>query len=136
MFDQSKADRICDRIARGASLRASASAEGVDPSTVLRWTKASPEFAQQYAHARETGYQLLADEIIDISDERDVRVTQDGEEVRLTLDSAAVARNRLRVDTRKWMLAKMLPKVYGENSTTTHEVGETVTAIVRQIVKA
>jgi hypothetical protein len=37
--------------------------------------------------------------------------------VRVPLSPDVIARNRLRVDTRKWMLAKMLPKVYGEKIT-------------------
>jgi hypothetical protein len=30
------------------------------------------------------------------------------------VDQEAINRSRLRVDTRKWLLAKLLPKVYGE----------------------
>ena len=34
--------------------------------------------------------------------------------------SEAVLRSRLRVETRKWLLAKMLPKVYGDKLVTEH----------------
>ena len=45
-------------------------------------------------------------------------------------------RNRLRVDTRKWMLAKMLPKVYGDKLETkiTHDVGEQFVKFMRERV--
>lgn len=33
-------------------------------------------------------------------------------------DHDHVSRSRLRVDTRKWMLSKMLPKIYGDKTTT------------------
>jgi hypothetical protein len=32
----------------------------------------------------------------------------------VVFDSTAVARNRLRVDARKWVAAKLLPKKYGD----------------------
>ena len=56
---------------------------------------------------------MLADELVEISDDstNDTIVTEDG---KVVTNQEVVARSRLRVDTRKWMLAKMLPKVYGE----------------------
>ena len=59
-------------------------------------------------------YELLADEIVSISDEN---YTTDEHGVKERLSSEAIQRNRLRVDTRKWMLSKMLPKVYGDKLT-------------------
>jgi hypothetical protein len=54
-----------------------------------------------------------ADEISDIADhKRDDYVMN--EEGKMVLDMEAVARSRLRIDTRKWLLSKVLPKVYGE----------------------
>ncbi len=87
------------------------------PAAVLMWVEKYPEFGKDYARARETGYKLLADEIIAISDESCVETKYEGEEVKLVLDATAVARNRLRVDTRKWMLSKMLPKTFGDKTT-------------------
>ncbi len=118
MYTQEVADRICALLTEGQSLRKAAKACGVDPSTVLDWTEKREDFAQQYAHARTRGYQLLADEIIEISDDSsgDVIDTEQGPRV----DAERVARSRLRVDSRKWMLAKMLPKVYGDKLDLNH----------------
>ena len=119
MYSQDKADALCSALGSGLSLRKACEAEGMpDPSTVLRWAEQNPEFAQQYAGARARGYQLLADEIIDISDdaEGDVVDTEHGPKV----DAERVARSKLRVDSRKWMLSKMLPKVYGDKLTQEH----------------
>ena len=63
-------------------------------------------------------YELLADEIVAIADEN---YTTDEHGVKERLSSEAIQRNRLRVDTRKWMLAKMLPKVYGDHTKVTNE---------------
>jgi Bacteriophage Sf6, terminase small subunit-like len=66
--------------------------------TVLDLARRDSEFAGHYARARELGYMVMADEILDIADES----TKDGHH------------QRLRVDTRKWMLSKVLPKIYGD----------------------
>lgn len=111
-FNQATADEICRRLAEGDSLRSAAKASGVGASTVLDWIAANAEFGEQYARARQTGYQLLADELIEIADDAsgDVIETEDGPRQNVEF----TARSRLRLDTRKWMLSKMLPKVYGE----------------------
>ena len=116
MFRQEVADAICAAIASGASLRKAAHEQGVAAPTVIDWVNARPDFSEQYARAREKGYALLADEIIEISDDSssDVVETEHGQKT----DAEVVARSRLRVDSRKWILSKMLPKVYGEKITT------------------
>ena len=112
MFTQEKGDQVCELLSDGLSLRKAAEQIGVTARTVLNWCNANPEFATQYAQARTLGYQLLADEILEISDDagNDVEMTEHGPKV----NAEVVARSRLRVDSRKWMLAKMLPKVYGD----------------------
>lgn len=114
MFNQIAADTICALLEEGKSLRAACREVKVAPSTVLGWSKENKVFYEQYMRAREVGYKLLADELIDIADEKEVQARYQGEEVVLDLSPNAIARNRLRVDTRKWMLSKMLPKLYGD----------------------
>jgi len=113
-FNQDKADEVCILLEDGLSLRKAAEQVGESARTILNWTKANPAFLTQYTRAREIGYLQLADEILNISDEYQVDVRHDGENTTIDLSATAVARNRLRVDTRKWMLSKMLPKVYGD----------------------
>ena len=60
----------------------------------------------------------MFEELLDISDEKQVEAKFQGEDVTLDLSSTAVARNRLRVDTRKWALSKMLPRKFGDKNTT------------------
>lgn len=55
-----------------------------------------------------------------IADEVEVAARYDGEEVRLAVDAAAIARNRLRVDARKWVAAKLKPRIYADKTTTEH----------------
>jgi hypothetical protein len=107
---------ICGHLADGKSLKAVCRMGGMPPaSTVLNWLKDEnlAAFADQYTRAREIGYQLLSDEIIEISDDGKGDSWTDDDGVEHT-DNERVARSKLRVDSRKWMLSKMLPKVYGE----------------------
>ena len=91
--------------------------------TVFLWLGRHPEFVQQYAQAREEQAETLADEIVSISDEREGKaIMADGAEVSVVFDSTAVARNRLRVDARKWVAAKLLPKKYGDKVEVTGKV--------------
>ncbi|MCZ4321442.1 hypothetical protein O4H56_05250 [Pseudomonas anguilliseptica] len=94
-------------------------------TTVLRWLgdDAMAAFRMQYACAREAQADLLAEQILDIADEECTMVRadkhgsndDDGEgHTEVVFDSTAVARNRLRVDARKWLASKMAPKKYGD----------------------
>ena len=87
----------------------------IGPATVFRWLDECPLFREKYAKARETQAEKFADEIVAIADEAEVTsvVTPDGV-VDFKLDATAVARNRLRVDARKWVASKLLPKKYGD----------------------
>src|SRR3546814_4652575 len=96
-FTQEAADRICDELSAGRSLR-SICLDGDMPSqsTVFRWLRdqAHEEFRQQYARARDNQADTLAAEILDIAD--DGSNDSVGEDEKYTGD--AVARSRLRVD--------------------------------------
>lgn len=114
-FSQETADAICERLADGESLRSICSDEAMPAkSTVFKWLTQHAQFADQYARAREEQAEALADEIVAIADEAEASVRHEGEEVRLALDTTAVARNRLRVEARKWVASKLKPKKYGD----------------------
>ena len=114
---------VCSELALGKSLRSILDADDKLPSasTFLDWIGADSFLAEQYAHARQMAYELLADEIVAIADEN---YTTDEHGVRERLSSEAIQRNRLRVDTRKWMLSKMLPKVYGDQNQSYEHTGK------------
>lgn len=108
---------ICERLEQGASLRQVAREIGVDPSAILRYKNNNDDRYQQYARAREIGYELLAEDIVDISDDGVGDTYIDPETGKTNVDHEHIQRSKLRVDSRKWMLAKMLPKVYGDRKT-------------------
>lgn len=81
--------------------------------TIRRWIEESEAFAAQYAHAKQNQLHILADEIIEISDDdsQDEIFTDEGKRM---LNAEFVQRSKLRVDSRKWVLSKLMPKVYGD----------------------
>lgn len=81
--------------------------------TVNLWRYKHPEFSIQYALAKLVQADLLAEECMEIADDdsEDTKInTLTGEEV---ANNEFIARSRLRIDTRKWLAAKLLPKQYG-----------------------
>lgn len=100
--------RICAQIADGKSLRTIAKMEGIPSlTTIFEWLGAKPEFAEQYARAKEAQADAMTEDMLEIAD----TPPQMGER---GIDSADVADKRLRIDTRKWLASKLKPKKYGE----------------------
>ena len=93
------ADSICFLVSQGASVRHVCSTHAIDPKQFYRWLESSESVRQQYARAKEKAADKLADEIVEIADNA-------------TPQDAHVA--RLKVDARKWVAAKLLPKKYGD----------------------
>lgn len=115
-------DELCLHVISGGHAAEFCKARDINYPTLLHWINADQGRIELYARAREDRADKLADEIVAISDESEVTARYDGEEVRLVLDAAAVARNRLRVDARKWVASKLKPRTYGEKLDVTQEV--------------
>lgn len=115
---------ILKRIAHGESLRAICRDDGMPGiSTVYEWIEADSDFRNKYAGARAR----QADTLVDSFDDLESQVLS-GE---LKPDAAKVV-----LWSRQWRAAKLRPKVYGEKLETTHEIGESVSKVVREIVRA
>ena len=120
------AQAICSHIANCVSLRAIADMEGMPTvTTIMNWLadETKPEFLEQYARAREAQADKMAEDILAIADEECTMVRadkhgskdEDGQgNTEVVFDATAVARNKLRVDARKWLASKMAPKKYGD----------------------
>jgi hypothetical protein len=112
-------EKICEGIASGKSLRRVCQEDGMPTtSMVCRWllSEKYEDFREQYARARRIQYERLADELFDIADDgsNDWMTIQRGKEEIEVANHEHINRSRLRVDTRKWFLSKVLPKIYGD----------------------
>jgi hypothetical protein len=132
-YSQELADTICGRMAEGESLRSVCRDDQMPAiSTVMLWRNHNAKFSEQYARAREMLLDVRADEIIDIADDgrNDFMEREIAEGVVIkVVDHEHISRSKLRVDTRKWELSKLVPKRYGDKI----EVNGTVTKKVRVV---
>ena len=90
--------------------------------TVRRWLLDNEDFCAQYVRAREVQADRFAEEILEIADDASDDWTV-GEGGKKAVDHEHVQRSRLRVDTRKWLMARMAPKKYGDKLQHTGEGG-------------
>ncbi len=102
LYTDDQVTAVCEEIASGLSLRKALKEVGIAGKTsFLTWLDNHPDHKEQYARARRDQAHNFADDIVEISDEE-------------TMTSEMAQRNRLRVDARKWVASKLLPKVYGD----------------------
>lgn len=116
VYTDELASEICSRIAAGESLRSICRGDEMPVmSTVMLWLVDGKHshFSEQYATARQIQAETLADEIFDIADDASndwmERHGKDGD-AGYQINGEHVQRSRLRVDTRKWYLSKVLPR--------------------------
>lgn len=81
-------------------------------TTIYEWKLKYKEFAEMYLDAKLKQADILAEHCLDIADDAklDVTLNNKGEPI---CDIEFVQRAKLRIDTRKWLAAKLLPRIYG-----------------------
>lgn len=126
-YTQDLADLICEGLASGMSMRTVCKGEDMPAmQTVFRWLRIHPEFCEQYTRAKAEAADALVEEMIDICDDgtndwMEVH-DKDGASAGYKINGEHVQRSRLRVETRKWIAAKLKPKKYGEKLDLNHGV--------------
>lgn len=122
-FTLELAEKICERLAQGESLRSIGRDESMPAdSTMRRWLVSDDaefkEFQAQYARARDVGLDAMVDEILDIAhDGSNDWMKREGKEI---VDHEHISRSRLRIDTLKWYASKLAPKRYGDRLSHEH----------------
>lgn len=132
-------EEVLSRIAQGETLAALGRELGFHPQSWVDRMRADEDLAIAYAHARDVGADVIAEDALRIIEEAPARV--DGR-----VDPGHVAWQRARVDTRLKLLAKWNPKKYGDKQTLDvgNKEGETLkvendvdtVALTLQIAKA
>jgi hypothetical protein len=127
IFTEELGQQICAEIMLGKSLRTICEEEAMPcMSSVCNWLARDKEFMEHYAHAREVQAALMADELLDIADDgrNDWMTVKRGKEEIEVVNREAVMRSQLRVDTRKWIASKLLPKKYGDKLALEHGISD------------
>lgn len=119
IYTKELADIICTRLTEGESLRRILLTKGMpSSSTIYRWllNEDYKSFWEQYARAREVQAEVMFDEILDIADDgsNDFMTITKGDYTYNVEDREVTNRSKLRVDSRKWYLSKVLPKKFGD----------------------
>lgn len=109
--------KVCRAISKGDSVKDACREVGIRPARLHEWTREDSVLASVYARAREQQAHSLAERAIAVSREAYGR------------DTAGVQAARLEVDTLKWYVSKIAPKLYGERLTIEDE-GEKVIRVV------
>lgn len=115
--------RLCAELSQGKSLRTVTRNDDMPAlTTIFRWLSLSnaaewaQDFRDQYARAKEEAADAMADEVLHISDTPvmgETRTIRPDGSVEVKQDEM-LGHRRLQIDTRKWLMAKMKPKKYGE----------------------
>lgn len=127
-FSQALADEICERMALGETYhKICEDAHMPETVSLWRWRQKHPEFGSAFARAQVDQVQTWADQIVTLIDE-----AEPGYNVTVPLDSPDVERIeangnvtfRFRkhqvahavemVNVRKWLMAKIIPHLYGD----------------------
>lgn len=132
-YTQQLADRICEELSLGFSIRTVCKPDEMPAiSTFFRWMRENEEFQKQYARAKQEAADAMAEDILDIADDG----TNDWMEAQrkdgstyYKPDYETIQRSKLRVETRKFLMAKMKPKRYGEKIDVTSD-GEKLNNVV------
>ena len=118
-YSDAIAEEICNRIADGESLNSICKDDHMpNIREVTRWVENEAlGFGPKYAHARRAQLFRMADELKDIADDGTndyvERETRSGAVV-MALDREHVQRSDLRIKTRQWILARMMPERFGD----------------------
>ena len=99
---------IDSMVSEGLSLRKASAKHQTTAQTVLRAVAASPALAEHYDRARAAVIERLADEVMELADAPVAKLDNGA------TDPGMVRQRQLQVDTRKWFLSKLAPKVYGD----------------------
>lgn len=108
------ADYICNALEDGKTLRQIAKELGVRHSHIAGWGLGTgfgardEVFMERYARCLSSRWDDMAEQVIEIAEEIPPVDTLGH------VDSGWVQNQRLRIDTKKWLLSKALPRKYGD----------------------
>lgn len=81
-------------------------------STIRKWIFENKEFSDKYDMAKQEQADFLADEILQIADDKDGDLLEG--QFGANGNPVNVSRARLQIDARKWIACKLKPKKYGD----------------------
>ena len=117
------AQEVLDRLIDGKSLRKICDEPGMPSrATVLRWLAADVDgFEAKYASARVAQLMGEADDLLEIADTPEFGTKEVSKATGLEITTGDMIEHRkLKISTRQWLLAKLVPKKYGDKQHIEH----------------
>jgi hypothetical protein len=114
--DTDKREGFLSIITDGGTWKSAAKELGVSTATIAGWLRDDEELQKRYARACDVRAQAIFEGMLEIADDgsNDWMLRNFGDDARWVENGEAIRRSALRIDTRKWLLGKMKPKVYGD----------------------
>lgn len=113
--------KICERVAThdcGLSTLCEMYDDMPAKTNINLWRRNYPEFRVLYAQAKMEQMEFLTEDILEIADngKNDWMEYNDknSECAGWRINGEHIQRSRVRIDTRKWLAAKLVPRMYGE----------------------
>ena len=120
--------KICESVADGVGVvNTCKKMEGVTYKAFFKAMCKDEKWRNMYLDAKSIALERMAEEITDIADE-DIPADQ--------YRGSAVSHQRMRIDSRKWLLSKLKPRNYGDKVDITTDGKPMVSKIERIIVDA
>lgn len=126
-YDPELGDVVCKALAgsdKGLRGTLKEHAPHITPQTVFEWAQNDAQFADKFAQAKRQQIEMMAEDIVDLSND----------------DTLEPNDKRIRIDTRKWLLSKLLARTYGDKlditsdgeklSTPSHVIDQRVQSII------
>lgn len=106
---------ICEQVGKGEALIEVCKQEGYPKAeTFYNWLQYDAEAFNMYTRAMVLRAEIEYESLLKIADNSSKDFSYDPQTKKLVVDYENINRARLRVDTRKWWLSKLLPNKYGE----------------------
>lgn len=102
-------ERLLELISSGVTTHTAAAACGINPCTIHKWAARDKAFLSRYLEARICQAWAISEELLEIADN-------------CPADVAEVAKARIRIDTRKWLLSKVIPRIFGDKLEVTQDL--------------
>lgn len=132
LYTPELAAEVCERLANGETLLAICRDKHMPSAGGIRsWVLDDREgFADDYARARQLQMDNWADELLEIANDGSndwmERHERDGS-VKMVANHEHISRSKLRIDTKKWLMSKVFPRMYADKLAVTDPDGQSLT---------
>jgi len=129
-YSDELADLICSRIAShpvGYATLQQMYQDMPEPITIREWRKKYERFSTKYLEAKAFQAQILVEDIDDLIPEKINYYLDDKGQERI--DSASASLLIAKINNRKWMAARLAPKIYGDKKQEESSPSDTLSKI-------